>query len=104
MYENHDNLSIKYLTGNFFFPEILSIYGKVVSISILQPTDPLKLSTAFHFYGKKEILRWEGYFRVLWELATPVKIARNIEYKEIERLKRLYAKSKLLEKERQMEL
>lgn len=63
MYENHDNLSIKYLTGNFFVPEILSIYGKVVSISILQPTDPLKLSTAFHFYGKKEILRWEGYFK-----------------------------------------
>jgi hypothetical protein len=87
IYKHHDNLSIKYLTGNFFLPEILSVYGKVVSVSIPQPSDPVKLTTAFHFYGKKEILRWEGYFRLLWEIATPVKTANNINYQEIERLK-----------------
>lgn len=86
-YKNHDNLSIKYLAGNFFMPEILSVYGKVVSVSIPQPSDPLKLVTAFHFYGKKEIRRWEGYFNLLWENAIPIKTAGNIDYQELEKLK-----------------
>jgi len=86
-YKDHDNLSIKYFIGDSLLPEILSVYGKVVSVSITQPSDPIKLTTAFHFYGKKEILRWESYFRVLWDSATPIKIANKIYYRKIERLK-----------------
>ncbi|ODS40211.1 hypothetical protein BEH94_07385 [Candidatus Altiarchaeales archaeon WOR_SM1_SCG] len=92
-YKSYDNLSMKYLMGNFPLPEILSVYGEVVSISIPQPSDPRKLTTAFHFHGKKEILRWEGYFKILWESAIPLKIGDRIYPEEIKKLKNELHKS-----------
>ena len=92
-YKKHDNLSMKYLLGVSLLPEILCLYGKVVSISIPQPTDPIKLTTAMHFYGKAERERWENYFRVLWEISKPIKVANKIYESEIKLLKREFCET-----------
>lgn len=86
-YKDYDNLSIKFFVGDFPLPEILISYGKGASVSMPQPNDPKKLTTTFHFYGKKEIQRWKGYYDVLWDIAAPAKIGSKIYYQEIKKLR-----------------
>ena len=93
-YKNYDNLSIKYLIGESLLPEILSLFGKVVSVSIPQPTEPIRLTTSMHFYGKGERDGWENYFKILWEISKPIKTANKIHKSEIELLKREFCEPK----------
>jgi hypothetical protein len=87
-YRNCDNLSIKYVHGDFdLFPEILIVYGKVASLSFPQAGEPRRLATAFHFRGRKEINRCREYFNLLWEYATPVKIGEVLYEVELESLR-----------------
>jgi len=88
LYKSYDNYSVKCFVGkNAFIPEILSVHGKVVSVSIPQAEAPNRLTTAFHFRGKNEILRWESYFKILWEQSIPIKVGSRVLYDKIEELK-----------------
>lgn len=90
MYKLYDNYSVKYFIGtNSYIPEILACYGKVVSVSIPQLNDPRRITSAFHFYGKKEIIRWEEYFNVLWESGIPVKIGSELFHDNLKKLETL---------------
>jgi hypothetical protein len=92
LYEKYDNYSLKCFIGkNSFIPEILSCYGRVVSVSIPQLSDPHRLTSAFHFYGKGEILRWEEYFNILWETSISIKVGKTIDNVKIEELERYFA-------------
>ena len=73
-----------------FIPEILSVYGKVCSVSIPQLEDPRRLTTAFHFRGKSEILRWESYFQILWEHSLSIKQGNIIEEESIDKIKNYF--------------
>lgn len=90
MYKLYDNYSVKFFIGkNSYIPEILACYGKVVSVSIPQLNDPRRLTSAFHFYGKKEIRRWEEYFNILWESGIPVKIGNKVFHDNLKKLETL---------------
>jgi len=80
-YKTYDNYSVKCFVGkSAFIPEVLSFCGRVVSVSIPQSEDPRRLTTAFHFFGRGEIKRWEDYFKILWEQSAPIKIENHIYY------------------------
>lgn len=88
IYKQYDNYSVKCFVGeSAFIPEILSVGGRYLSVSIPQAEDPRRLTTAFHFRGRFEILRWEAYFHILWEQSIPVKIGGNIYEENVERLR-----------------
>ncbi len=90
LYKSYDNYSVKCFVGkNAFIPEILSVYGKVVSVSIPQAEDPNRLTTDFHFRGKHEILRWESYFKILWEQSITIKVGNKFFYDKIDELKNM---------------
>jgi hypothetical protein len=93
LYKNHDNYSLKCFIGtNTYIPEILSIGGSILSISIPQLSDPRRLTTDFHFRGKNEIRRWEDYFRTLWEESIPIKIGPKISQENLDSLNLLVMK------------
>lgn len=88
VYKQYGNYSVKWFVGKFgFIPEILSVGGRYLSVSIPQAEDPRRLTTAFHFRGKWEMLRWEAYFYILWEQTIPVKIGSNIYEENIAKLR-----------------
>lgn len=88
MYKQYDNYSVKCFVGkSAFIPEILSVGGRYLSVSIPQADNPRRLTTAFHFRGKAEILRWEDYFKILWEQSVPVKMGNIIYEDNIESLR-----------------
>lgn len=88
LYKDYDNFSLKCFIGtSAFIPEILSVYGKVVSVSIPQQEDPRRLTTAFHFYGNNEVQRWESYFHILWEHSLSIKHGNEINKKNVEQIK-----------------
>lgn len=87
LYKHYDNYALACFVGNSpFIPEVLSVYGRDLSVSIPQSEDPRKLTTAFHFRGRKEIERWEQYFKILWADSEVIKEGNRIFYDRLERL------------------
>ena len=96
IYKDYDNYSVKYFIGGYsYFPEILSFCGKGVSVSIPQRGDLRRVTTAFHFCGKKEIARWEGYFNILWEHCNTIKIGNNIYNEELKKAREILDESEV---------
>jgi hypothetical protein len=74
------NYSASCIAGDTsFLPEILCVSGAAVSVSAPRRAAPLQLGVSYHFFSRADIGLWEEYFEVLWQAATPVMIAGEID-------------------------
>ena len=91
LYQPYSNISINYFFGSkIMIPGLLSVYGKVASISLPLPNNPNSMVNTFHFRGKPEIFCIEKYFEILWESSTAIKTSTGVDYPELEKLKERY--------------
>ncbi len=93
-YAMHDNYSVKAIvTDKVLIPEILCVGNDSGSLSLPEANSQRQMARAFFFFGRSEVDSLISYFDVLWELATPIKIANHVSSDGLKAIKRALALS-----------
>lgn len=91
-YASYDNYSVKAIvTDKVLIPEILCVGDDAGSLSLPETNSPRQMARAFYFFGRSEVDSLNRYFDVLWELATPIKIAEHLSDDGLVAIKRALA-------------